>query len=452
MEKKSPIPLVHLWIAKGVLGIEAIRSPRFRRLFKESVWIALGQAMAMLGLLVGVRLLTELLGPAAYGELALGMTAATLANQIMFGPLGGGVIRFYAPAVEQGDWGSYLSAVRRLAWSATAVIVLMMIVGVVGLQVAGRTEWIAIAITALIFAALSGYNSILSGIQNAARQRSIVALHQGMESWARFLIAVGFMLWFGASSTVAMAGYAVAALIVLGSQYIFFRKITSNSGSSITGKEQRWRKQIWQFSWPISIFGIFTWLQLVSDRWALGHFSTIQEVGLYAVLFQLGYYPMSIASGMVMQLLVPIVYQRAGDASDSRRNADVKNLNWRITWMILGMTGVVFLIAIAFHIQIFRLFVAKEYMSVSYLLPWMFLAGGIFAAAQTIALNLMSQLKTHAMMTAKITTALLGVALNCAGAYWFGTLGIVIASIIFSVLFFAWMAWLSEGIGEKNCL
>ena len=113
MERKSPTSVLQHWIAKGVQGIETVRSPRFRRLFKEGIWIALGQVMAMLGLLVGVRLLTELLDPAAYGELALGMTLAILANQIIFGPLGGGVARFYAPAVEQGDLGSYLSAVRR---------------------------------------------------------------------------------------------------------------------------------------------------------------------------------------------------------------------------------------------------------------------------------------------------------------------------------------------------
>lgn len=453
MDRKSPIPVLQHWITKSVFKITTIiRSPRFRRLFKEGIWIAFGQAMAMLGLLVGVRLLTELLDPAAYGELALGMTLAILVNQIIFGPLGGGVMRFYAPAAEHGDLGSYLSAVRRLVWSATAVTVLMMVMAIVGLLVAGRTEWIAIAVAALIFATLSGNNSILSGIQNAARQRSIVALHLGMESWARFLIAAGFMLWFGANSAVAMAGYAVAALMVLGSQYVFFRKIKSSSGSAIAEKEQTWREQIWKFSWPISIFGIFTWLQLVSDRWALGHFSTTQEVGLYAVLFQLGYYPMSIASGMAMQLLVPIVYQRAGDASDSQRNANVSSLNWRITWIILSITGTIFLMAFAFHTQIFRLLVAKEYMPVSYLLPWMLLAGGVFAAAQTVALNLMSQLKTQAMMTVKITTALLGVALNCVGAYWFGTLGIVIASILFAVLFFAWVTLLSARIGEKNCL
>ncbi len=101
------------------------RTERFRRLSKEGFWVVLGQAMAVLGVLVGVRLLTELLDPAAYGELALGMTVATLVNQTVLGPLSNGVTRFYAPAQEQGDLGGYLNAVRRLVLSATGLIILM---------------------------------------------------------------------------------------------------------------------------------------------------------------------------------------------------------------------------------------------------------------------------------------------------------------------------------------
>jgi len=354
-----------------------LRSERIRRLSKEGFWIVLGQAMAVVGSLVGIRLLTELLGPAAYGELALGMTVATLVNQTVLGPLGNGVTRFYAPAVEHGDLGGYLNVVRQLVLSATGVIVLMILLTIAGLMIAGRTEWIAIATAALIFAILSGDNSILSGIQNAARQRSIVALHQGMDSWARFLVAAGLMLWLGATSTVAMIGYAIAAILVLASQYAFFRKIAHQDSIVVT--QRGWHEQILKYSWPFGTWGIFCWAQSASDRWALELFATTQEVGLYAVLFQVGYYPTSMATGMAMQFFAPIFYQRAGDASDSRRNANVNSLNWRLTGLALGVTGAAFLVAFLYHTQIFQVFVAKEYGTVSYLLPWMLLAGGVFA-------------------------------------------------------------------------
>lgn len=426
-----------------MLSFNILRSERFLRLSKEGLWVILGQAMAVLGSVVGVRLLTELIDPKAYGELALGMTLATLVNQTLLGPLSNGATRFYAPSVEEGDLGSYLTAIRRLVLFSTGIVVLLLLLTICGLLLAGSTQWIAISGIAFIFATIVGYNSILSGIQNAARQRSVVALHQGMEPWGRFMVAAGLLLWLGATSTVAMVGYSIAAILVLGSQYVFYRKIAqqkiTNDLSVI-----RWQNKIRNYSWPISIFGVFTWAQLVSDRWALGLFTTTQEVGLYAVLFQLGYYPMSMATGIAMQFLSPIFFQQAGDASDNKRNAKVNKLIWHLTELILVLTGLAFLVTFFFHKQIFQLFVAKEYSSASNLLPWIVVAGGVFAAGQASALTLASQMRTQMLLAPKIVTALLGVTLNIAGAYWYGTTGIVIASVLFSMSFFLWIAVLSK--------
>lgn len=426
-----------------------LKTDRSRRLFKEGGWIVFGQVLMVAGSLAGVRLLTELLPPDAYGELALGMTIATLVNQIILGPLGGGIIRFYAPAVERGDLGGYLNAVKKLVLYATGIVILLAILAAVGLMISGQTQWAAIAASALMFAILSGYSANLASIQTAARQRAIVALHQGAEPLLRSLVAAGLLIWLGMSSVVAMIGYAMAALLMLGSQAYFFQRLLR--GKTFSGNKNNWQEGIWKFSWPIGVFGIFTWLQLASDRWALQFFSSTSDVGSYAVLYQLGYYPISLLTGMAMQFLVPILYQRAGDAKDSKRNADVSRLSWQLTWLSLALAGVAFLVAFLLHMQIFRILVAEEYRAVSYLLPWMIISGGIFASGQTLASNLQAQMKTREMMSAKIVTALLGVALNFVGAYWYGLTGIICAGLMFSALYFAWMAVLVNGGSKKEC-
>lgn len=426
-----------------------LKTERSRRLFKEGGWIVFGQIMMVVGSLAGVRLLTELLPPDAYGEVALGMTIATLVNQIILGPLGGGIIRFYAPAVEQGNLGEYLHAVKKLVLYATALIFLLTVIACVGLTVSGKNQWIAIVVSALVFAILSGYSANLSSIQTAARQRAIVALHQGADPLLRSLAAAGLIVWLGMSSVVAMIGYAIAALFMLGSQTYFFQRILR--GKTFSESTNDWQKDIWKFSWPIGVFGIFTWFQLASDRWALQFFSSTSDVGSYAVLYQLGYYPISLLTGMAMQFLVPILYQRAGDAKDSKRNADANQLGWRVTWISLALTGVAFLVAMLLHAPIFQLLVAEEYRSVSYLMPWIIVSGGVFASGQTLALNLQAQMKTRELMTAKIVTALLGVALNFAGSYWYGITGVICAGLMFSALYFAWMVVLVNNGSKKEC-
>lgn len=424
-------------------GLKGLSVSRVQRLGKELAWIVLGNAAVVLGALVGIRVLTEFLDPRTYGELALGLTLATLVSQTVMGPLSNGASRFYAPAAEKGELGAYLGAVRQLVLWSAGLIAGLMLLALAGLWASGRTEWLAVAAAACVFAALTGCNSTLSGMQNAARQRVSAAIHQGLESWGRFLIAAGLTVFLGATSAMAMVGYAVAASLVLVSQYVFFRR----GAPAVTGgrsQPSEWRQQIWRYSWPFATWGIFAWGQQVSDRWALGLFSGTREVGLYAVLFQLGYYPIAMASGMIMQFIGPILYARAGDATDERRNAEVARLSRQLSAFTLGLTALAVGIALLWHTVIFRIFAAAEYASVSHLLPWMLLAGGVFAAAQIISLNLMSQMKTHAMTRAKIVTALGGILCNFAGAYLYGATGIVVANILFSVSYLVWMHALSR--------
>ena len=250
-----------------------LRAPdreRIRRLSKEGFWIVLGQAAAVLGSLAGVRLLTELLAPAVYGELALGLTVAALVNQIVLGPLANGITRFYAPAQEQGDLGGYLSCDAALVSAATGVVLLIILLAVAGLLARRARTMDCHGRAALVFATLSGYNAILNGIQNAARQRAIVALHQGIESWARFLVAAGLLLWLGASSTVAMIGFAVAVVLVLGSQYVFFRR-TVGRGSAAADTEKLAGGRCGSIPGQSLVFGTFlpgSSLHPIAGRWS----------------------------------------------------------------------------------------------------------------------------------------------------------------------------------------
>ena len=110
-----------------------------------------------------------------------------------------------------------------------------------------------------------------------------------------------------------------------------------------------------------------------------------------------------------------------------------------------------FFITILLHKFIFHILVAREYSSTSFLLPWMILAGGIFATGQSLASNLQAKLKTREMMIAKIVTALFGVIFNFIGAYWYGIAGIVCAGLLFSIMYLLWMAMLVNSGSKEEC-
>jgi len=434
--------------------------PRVKRLGREFFWIGLGQAVAAIAGIVGVRLLTGALSPSKYGELALGMTVATLANQVILAPLSGAFLRFFAPAQQVNQTSAYLRGVLLLLIQATCLLLGVACLFALGLWMSGRTEWLWLIFAALIFSLLSGYKAALDGIQNAARQRAIVAWHQGLGEWLRFLTAAAMIALLGAFSFVAMAGYALATLVVIVSQLIFFRRKVfrfkllpmSVSRFEINQSEvQKWVGQMRVYAWPFTSWGLFTWAQVASDRWALQTFGSTSAVGLYAVLYQLGYYPIMLMSITVTQLASPVLFSRAGDGTDPERLNQTHQLNnWIVlSSIVLSIFG--FIMALFFHHEVFVILVSPEYQSVSPLLPLMVLSGGLFAAGQLAVQSKLMTFDTRSLMVPKIVTASLGILLNFAGAYAFGLRGVVFANVSFSAIYFLWILYLTRMKAQKAC-
>jgi hypothetical protein len=71
------------------------------------------------------------------------------------------------------------------------------------------------------------------------------------------------------------------------------------------------------------------------------------------------------------------------------------------------------------------------------------MAGGLFASGQMIAAKLSSELRVADMVKVKIVTALFGVIFNYIGALIAGLLGIIVALMLFSVIYFVWMTFLA---------
>jgi O-antigen/teichoic acid export membrane protein len=425
-----------------------ISPARVKRLAKEFFWVGAGQIMAVIGGLVGIRLLTDALSPARFGELALGMTVATLTQQVVLGPAAGAILRFFAPANEAKQLGAYLKSSRRLLVQGTVLLFVMAVLSGLALGVLGRTHWLALLLGAFLFSLLSGYCSALDGMQNAARQRAVVAWHQGMGQWLRFSLALALIAALGALSSAAMLGYAIASALVLGSQIILFRrKILAMLPAQRAASEVDavyWTEQMRVYAWPFAAWGIFTWAQMASDRWSLQARGSTIEVGLYAALYQLGYYPMTLLSSFLVQLISPVLFSRAGDGSDPERMAQSHRLNRLLLFGSIGLVSAGAIFALLFHREIFSLLAAPGYRQVSPLLPVMVLSGGLFATGQIAVLSLLSGVNSQLLMAPKIVTSLLGVLLNFAGAFWLGISGVVFAGATVSSIYLVWILMLGR--------
>lgn len=417
-----------------------------RRVGGEAFWVGLGQAVAALGGIVGVRLLTGYMNPAAYGELALGLTIVMFSQQLILGPLGQPFVRFFAPMQEAHKLPAFFRAVLVLLTQASGVVLLFAVLSALGLWAIGEGRWVLVVLLAFLLSLVYGYNGAMDGIQNAARHRIVVAWHDGIGQWARVVMAIFVIVLLGSSGTVALLGYTLGAAVVIASQLVFL-KVRLLKGVPRTADEKDIKdcvRQMRGYAWPFAGWGLFTWAQLASDRWALQGFAATGVVGLYAALFQVGYSPIALLTGLAVQLFSPILFSWAGDASDAGRLKRAYRLNNLLLAGSLALTLVATTVAFLLHTQIFRLVVAPQYRHVSGWLPYMVLAGGLFASGQIASLVFLITGETKRLLAPKIGTAVVCVLLNIAGAYRFGLAGVVFASVTFSTLYLIWVLVLAQ--------
>ena len=402
--------------------------------------MAWGQIAAAAGGIFGVRILTGLLGPTAYGELALALTAATLAQLVVLAPVAASGQRFLAASREADHTQSFLQAIGVLFLGATLLVVALgSAAGLLLFHLAPR--WLHLMLVSALLSWLAGTNSILDAIQNAARERNVVAWHQALGQWMRALLPLGLAVFFMPDSLMSMCAYCAGAVLVMASQLTFFWKtIVSRIRwrvTDISAVRQRVR-QYWQYSWPFATWGLFTWAQSASDRWALEFFRQRADVGVYQVLYQLGYSPIILITSYVTWVASPILFARVGNGG----SRDLERV-WRVLKYVISLslagTLLATLLAVCLGRLILSLLAAAPYRTGAPLLPLLTLSGGLFATGQFATLQLMCGARTGILIAPKILTAVLGIIANLLGSYCWGPVGVVVAGTFTSAFYFLWI-------------
>jgi len=412
---------------------EHAKYKRILRVGHETVWVGVGIAASVLGGIYGIKLLTSVLPPEQYGLLALGMTVASFFQQVFFLPVGNAGLRFFSAAQDEGTLADLLSAIKMNVYFLALAIVLL------ALPIYGVTSQFASADIALLmmFSAIYGIglgtNGVLNNIQDGARNRIIASWHIGFETWVRFLTGYVFVKFIYPDGYIAMLGYLLSSIVVIGSQLFFVTKsswkyaVDANTDNSKSDSD--WKGSIFSYAWPFAAWGVFTWCFMASDRWLLLLYEGEAIVGLYAVLFQLGYYPVLMLHQLVSKVMQPILFGHVGSGDQVQMD---RARRFNRTWLVISAMVSVVIIALSYGLSdwVFRLFVDSAYHSVSVYLPIMVVAACLFVLEQTVANVFFVSTKTAKMLTPRIAGSVLGILLIAAGGYYFGLMGVLLARVL----------------------
>lgn len=405
----------------------------------ELAWVIFGQGMAFIGGFVGIKLLTNFMSLESYGQLALGLTIAGVMNMFLYGPIANSIMRFYSIAKEQNEFGSFFYAIKAVHWRYAGVVLLIGLPLVLVEWVWKGREWGVLVIFALLFGIVNGLNGSLSSLNGASRQRKVLALHQAADTWLRPIFAACAIYFFVNAGYVAAIGFLLATLLVGLSQYYFFtRGASTKLAINVLSSDESNRlalDRFFAYAKPFALIALFGALGTYSDKWLLVEMVGAREVGIYAAIYQIASAPISILTGMISQLMVPIIFERAGTMSNSYQIQRSSKLLFQ-TAIAFGLSMIlVIMTAYYFGQPLIRILTTAEIAEHSQILWIIALALSMSGLAELLAVVGFKKNRPQAYILPKAIQAVSFLAMGYISVKYFGILGAAIAGCVASAVY-----------------
>jgi O-antigen/teichoic acid export membrane protein len=407
---------------------------------RELAWVIFGQFLAFSGGMVGIKVLTNIMGPEQYGQLALGLTIAGLVNLFVFGPIGQAITRFFSICREKEQLSFYFATGRKILFQASYVLTAVSLISVTACFFLFGQQWAILTACALIFGYATGINNAFISLQNAIRQRRIVALHQGMDMWLRMLLAIVAMLMWGKSGSVALLGFGVGLLLIILSQCYFAfqnRQISDYflAGSTQNIKTSKVYGDFSNYARSFLYFSAFGAIALYADRWILQGLYGEREVGIYAALYLIANTPVTVLMGLAGQLLLPIVYDQVGDMSCPEKMGRSRKTVRITVFIFAAFMSLLVLIAYLFGEPIVILLSNDEFGSFASSL-WVILAGiSLFHLGQLLVMQGLAEARPNIYIIPKLLHAFVFLILTFWLAGQYGIHGVGISLCISSFVY-----------------
>jgi O-antigen/teichoic acid export membrane protein len=393
-----------------------------RRIVSEGAWVLFGQGASALGVLVGIRVLTELLSPDTFGQLALVIGITTLAVGLVGNPLMQALLRYFPDSIRTDSVASLRSAVTANLTKATLVFSVVWVGGWgIYSQITGAAQWYGLLVVALLAVDLA--RSIEISLFNAARRQRPMALSMVADAWGRPLAAVVGIALIGATVSAVVVSYVAATLVFL----VVLSLVTKREGVDRPGiavqPDVAYDKKLLRYALPLVPLGLISWVCNLSDRYVLAGVSGLEQAGLYAATYALASRPAWLLGGAVETTFRPI-YFHAVSSGDVHRQATVFR-----TWLILQIS-VAFFLAICFWLfseEIGGWLLGERYRGATFVMPWIAGGCGLIVIAQAFAGLCYASGNTKQVLKIELVGALARVLVGYPAIYAAGLAGAAIA-------------------------
>lgn len=397
------------------------------------------QVGSALGQVVGVRLLTEVLTPAVFGEASLLMGAAALMTSTLVNPSLQALLRHY-PVEGGAENRTIVEAVtaKNIKRAVKAALPVCLPLSVMAFLVGWVTPFDVLLIAVLV--GVDGLRMFQTAILNATRQHRRYGIWQNGEAWGRPIVAYGAVTILGVQADVVLASFAATS----GLLYLMLRrKMPASLPVPHEGSEaQELLENFKQYTIPLIPIGLIGWTSNMADRYMIGGLLSSKEVGTYVAVYGLASRPTLMLSSIAETAIRPTYYQAL------RRQSEASKKYIGAWFLIAGFGSAALWAGFAlFHEEVASLLLGPAFRDGAYLAPWIAAGYGLLALVHITTRVCFAHDATKSVLFSEAAGAVLSVVVGFPMIYFYGLEGAAMAVPLYFGMQFLLSAYLARRAG-----
>lgn len=348
---------------------------RFSKSVSDALWVVGAQAISMVALLLGTRLITEMLGPSDYGMVSLIVGGGALALNVFFNPVKQSLERFLPLAIKDGCSIELLEFLGVLSRKVVVVFFVLALLFFPLVLVFYKENWLAFVIGGFLVYAYQRRDFEISLLISSLRHRN-ASLMSAADAILRPACAVLTLYYVARTPEGVLVGYALSAMLVslLAAWLVGKVKADFNNDRLPECIDNEYLKnfklQIRQYAIPLVPLALFSWVTSTADRFFVSAMLGMADVGVYAVAYSVLYQCFWNGHVVLLKIFRPKYFSMV-EKEDKKASASIYK-----KWFLVALGSMFFADIILFIMSedIVRVLFSKEYSRAGALLPFMAVA------------------------------------------------------------------------------
>jgi O-antigen/teichoic acid export membrane protein len=385
---------------------------------------------------------TRALSPNEYGVFDTIATFTFFIGIIIALGLDGATGRYFFIAYNEKEKSKvlYTSIVIRIISNVLPVILLIPFSGRISTLLFGNTvyKWVlVIALISIPVQNISQLQEILFRYYRVPWKYVIVSIVRAIVNPSLGILLVIILQWGVFGATLASL---ISSTIVLIFAYLYYTR-----KKYVAVFSWYWAKKMLRFGYPLIFTGILLWVNNVSDRFFLLHYSTLDQIGLYSIgnTFSQPILLINMALTMSSTILVMSLYNEEQNNTNKPRT---KAFLTKIWYTYLAISGSIAVMISVFSYEIVKIVTTPEYIGGILALPFLLFSQILYQSAQLTGVGMTLEEKSKPYIWIMLAAAGTNVLLNFYFIPKYGFVGAAITTILSNIVYFIYAYFWSQRV------